>query len=307
MRPQWLWIGFVLCVLVGCDGGEPAFKVDLSIRETPRVQQDASSVTYAYLPQYSHSVSHQKHYRLIEYLRRETGLNIRQIFPDTFDGHLKMVGQGKIDLSFANPYIYIQMARRYGASAFARIVEKEGGDRYRGQVICRADNPHIQTLDDCRGKRWIAVDPGSGGGYLFPLTLFFAHGIVRQDFAEIAFAPGPGGKQEKVVLAVSAGKYDIGTIRQGTLDVVAGKIDPRTIRVLAETAWYPGWVFSSRRGLDPRIVAGVKKALLALDIRRSDHRPILEAAQIIGVIASVDADYDPVREATRHVGAALNP
>ena len=306
MRPHTLWIGIVLCVLAGCDVGEPAFKVDLSARETPRVLQEAHIVTYAYLPQYSHSVSFQKHHRLVEYLRRETGLNIRQIFPDTFDGHMKMVGQGKIDLSFTNPYIYIQIAHRYGASAFGRIVEKEGGDRYRGQVICRADNPHIQSLDDCRGKRWIAVDPFSGGGYLFPLALFYARGIARQDFAEIAFAPGPGGQQEKVVLAVSAGKYDIGTIRQGTLDVVAGKIDPRAIRVLAETGWYPGWVFSSKSGLDPQIVAAVKKALLALDIRHSDQRAILEAAQIVGVIASADADYDPVREAVRYIGVALN-
>ncbi len=306
MRLHTVWIGVALCMLAGCDPGEPTYKVDLSVRESPRIQQVDHSITYAYLPQYSHSVSYQKHHRLVEYLRRKTGLNIRQIFPDTFDGHMKMVGQGKIDLSFANPYIYIQMAHRYGARAFARIVEKEGGDQYRGQIICRADNPHIQTLNDCRGKRWIAVDPGSGGGYLFPLTLFYSHGITRDDFQEIAFAPGPGGKQEKVVLAVCAGKYDIGTIRQGTLDVVVGKIDPRAIRVLAETAWYPGWVFSSRSGLDPDIVNAVKTALRALDIRQPDHQPILDDAQIVAVIASVDADYDTVREAIEYIGGTLN-
>ncbi|MBI9083483.1 MAG: phosphate/phosphite/phosphonate ABC transporter substrate-binding protein [Desulfobacterales bacterium] len=297
----------VLCVLaVGCDSSEPAYKVDLSQRETPRIQQETQSITYAYLPQYSHSVSYQKHHRLVDYLARTTGLKIRQIFPDTFDGHMKMVGQGKIDLSFTNPYIYVQTANRYGSAAFARIVEKEGGNRYRGQIICRADNPRIQSLADCRDKRWIAVDPGSGGGYLFPLTLFYAHGIMRKDFQEIAFAPGPGGKQEKVVLAVAAGKYDIGTIRQGTLDVVAGKIDPLSIRVLAATAWYPGWVFSSRRGLDPDLVAKVKNVLLALDIRRPDHQPILQAAQFVSVISSVDADYDPVREAAQIIGVSLS-
>jgi phosphonate transport system substrate-binding protein len=307
LKPHFLWVGIALCLLAACDGGEPALKVDLSVRETPRVQQDADSITYAYLPQYSHTVSYQKHRRLVDYLRENTGLNIRQIFPDTFDGHLEMAGQGKIDLSFTNPYVYVQMADRYGAAAFARIVEKEGGNRYRGQLICRADNPQLRTLDDCRGKRWIAVDPVSGGGYLFPLTLFYAHGITRSDFQEIAFAPGPGGKQEKVVLAVSAGKYDIGTIREGTLDVVADKIDPHAIRVLAETEWYPGWVFSARSGLEPKIVAAVKTALLALDPHRPEHRPILNAAQFIGVISSVDADYDSVRQATRLVGIVADP
>ena len=159
-------------------------------------------------------------------------------------------------------------------------------------------------MDDCRGKRWIAVDPVSAGGFLFPLAMFHAQGITRQNFAEIAFALGPGGQQEKVVLAVCAGKYDIGTIRQGTLDVVAGKIDPRAIRVLAETPWYPGWVFSSRRGLAPEVVTAVKNALLALDYQRPDHQAILDAAQFVSVISSEDKDFDSVREATRQVNIA---
>ena len=104
-----------------------------------------------------------------------------------------------------------------------------------------------------------------------------------------------------MVLAVCAGKYDIGTIRQGTLDVVAGKIGPGSIRVLAETPWYPGWVFSSRQGLSPEIVSAVKQALLALDHDRPDHRPILEAAQFVSVVSSRDTDFDSVREARRQV------
>jgi phosphonate transport system substrate-binding protein len=259
------------------------------------------SITYAYLPQYAHTVSYQKHRRLVTYLAETAGLNIRQVFPDTFDAHLKMAAQGEIDLSFTNPYVYIQMADQFESLAFARIVEKEGGESYRGQVICRSDNPQIRTLEDCRGKRWIAVDPISGGGYLFPLALFHRHGMTRHDFAEIAFAPGPGGQQEKVVLAVHAGKYDIGTIRQGTLEVVADKIDRRAIRVLAETDWYPGWVFSARRGLDPKIVSTVKEALLRLDGQLPAHREILDAAQFVRVMDASDSDYDPVRQAVRDI------
>ena len=73
--------------------------------------------------------------------------------------------------------------------------------------------PRVQfsgSISDCRGKRWIAVDSTSAGGYLYALGHFAAHGIQKSDFSEISFAPGPGGKQEGVVLAVFAGKYDIG-------------------------------------------------------------------------------------------------
>ena len=73
----------------------------------------------------------------IEYLRRETGLSIRQVFPDSFDDFIRRTGEGKIDISFANPFIYIKVNARYGMQAFARIVELDGRENFRGQIICR--------------------------------------------------------------------------------------------------------------------------------------------------------------------------
>ncbi len=133
-------------------------------------------ITYAYLPQYSHAMSYRRHYPLLEYLRKETGLKIKQIFPDTFDEHMRMVGQGKIDISFSNPLVCVKLAQEYGSQAFAQVLEVYGRRNFRGQTICRADNQALRTLEDCRGKRWIAVDPSSSGGYLYPLKHFYDHG-----------------------------------------------------------------------------------------------------------------------------------
>lgn len=288
-----LLINFLFC---GCFEEEPVQKIDLSKREAVYVKEVENAITYAYLPQYSHTVSYQRHYLLIEYLKKETGLNIKQVFPDTFDEHMRMVEQGKIDISFSNPFLYIKIAHRCGASAFAQILEIYGKENFRGQIICRGDNKKINRLEDCKGKRWIAVDPSSAGGYLYPLGHFYSHGITKKDFAEIAFSPGPGGKQEKVVLAIYAGKYDIGSIREGTLNVVANKIDPSQIRVIAQTRWYPGWVYAFRRGLDPEIVRKIGDALFRLDYDNSEHRKILDMADITGVVPSKDSEFNAVRE-----------
>jgi phosphonate transport system substrate-binding protein len=241
----------------------------------------------------------------VEYLREKTGLNIRQIFPNSFDEHLAMVGQGKIDISYSNPFIYVKAARRFGARAFARTVEVYGRENFRGQIICRADNEEIRSLSDCRGKRWIAVDPGSAGGYLYPLELFIENGIQREDFAVIDFAPGPGARQENVVLAVYAGKYDIGSIREGTLNVVADKIDISRIRVLANTPWYPGWVFAARKDLGADTVGKIKDVLCGLDPNEPRHRKMLDAADIVGIIPADDKDFDGVRRLSQKLG--LNP
>jgi len=292
----------LLFCLWGCAQEEPPLKVDLSKRESVRVKTEANVITYAYLPQYSHTVSYQRHHLLVKYLRRETGLNVKQIFPDTFDDYMNSVGRGKIDISFSNPFIYVKIAARYGARAFARIVEIGGGEQFRGQIICRADNPAIKSLEECRGKRWIAVDPASAGGYLYPLGYFIAHGIKPEDFAEIAFAPGPGGKQEKVVLAVHSGKYDVGTIREGTLKVVADKIDVNEIRVIANTRWCPGWVYAARTGLPEKIVAKIKQALLKLDPRDSEARIILGAAHFAKIVDSHDSEFEPVKALSAKIG-----
>lgn len=306
------WVGLALALLLGmvlpgCSREEPAVRVDLSVREEPAVPSETGALTYAYLPQFAHSVSYQRHHRLVQYLQQQTGLAIRQVFPDTFDQHLRMVAEGKIDISYSNPFIYVKMADTHCARAFAVAVETDGRREFRSEIIARADNPAIQSLPDCRGKRWIAVDPTSAGGYLFALGEFVDQGVRRADFAEIAFAPGPGGKQEKVVLAVHAGRYDVGSVREGALAVVAGMIDLAEIKVVARSRWYPGWVYAARAGLDPAVVARVRQALTALDARDPQQGEILEAARLTGIEPAGDADFDPVRELWRKVEPEVGP
>lgn len=287
----------------GCSREETAIPVDLSVREEVAILPAADQVlTYAYLPQFSHTVSFQRHHLLIRYLVEQTGLHIRQVFPDTFDEHMRMVGQGSIDISYSNPVIYVRMAEAHCTQAFARVIEEHGRERFRGEIIVRADNPAIQQLADVRGKRLIAVDPTSAGGYLYPLGHFLANGIQPADFSEIAFAPGPGGKQEKVILSVYAGQYDVGAVREGALEVVADKVDRSKIRVLARSQWHPGWVYAARTNLDPDKVAAVAHAMLALDWANPDHRRILENAHMTGIIAAVDREFDSVRELWYKVG-----
>lgn len=291
---------FVVAFAAGCTE-EPVTKVDLSEREQTSLAKSKDTITYAYLPQYSHTISYKRHRLLVEYLRKSTGLPLHQIFPDTFDEHLKMVQRGEIDISFSNPFIYIKISE-VGGSAFARVVEPNGKPDFRGQIICRSDNLKIKTPEDCKGKRWIAVDPSSAGGYLFALGMFMDHGIAPDDFSEIVFAPGPGGKQEKVVLAVYAGAYDIGSIREGTLPILEGKVDLDKIRVMAETRAYPGWVFSSRKGLDENLVEIIAEAMFRLDITTPEHAAILDTAHIRGIIPASDADYNPIRNLAAKLG-----
>jgi len=295
---------FLLPTLSSCRDGEKAVKVSLEKRQDIAFRQQLPAITYAYLPQYAHTESFQRHHLLVEYLSEETGLAIRQVFPETFDDHVKMFGQGKIDISFSNPFIYVKLANRFGAKAMARIIEEDGRAEFRGQIIARKDNQTIKSIEDCRGKSWVAVDPSSAGGYLFALGHFVDHGLKVNDFKEVAFA---GGRQENVILGVYAGLYELGSIREGSLDVVKDKIDTSQIKVVANSVWYPGWVYAYSPRLPQEAAEKIKAALLRLDLKNdARHRTILQAAKCVGLVPSSDRDFDLIRDLSKKVGLDLD-
>ena len=288
---------------VSCRESEEPVNISLDQRHEITFRPQLPAITYAYLPQYSHTESFQRHNRLVEYLSEQTGLPMRQVFPDTFDNYISMFGQGKIDISFSNPFIYVKLANRYGARAMARIVEADGRAEFRGQIIARKDNQEIQSIEDCRGKSWVAVDPSSAGGYLFPLGHFVDHGFTLTDFREVVFA---GGRQENVILGVYAGLHDIGSIREGSLSVVKDKIDINQIKVVDSSIWYPGWVYAHSPRLSQEVVDKIRDAMLKLDYEHNpEHRQILDAAKFIGFVPSDDRDFDQVRALSKKVGLDL--
>jgi len=305
-RFAWAVVWISIFGIGGCTQSENVVSIDMNRRETVDTRNSTPAVTYAYLPQYAHSVSYERHHLLIAYLREKTGLNIKQVFPESFNEHMRMVSLGKIDISFTNPYVYVITAHRYGQKVFAQIVEPSGKAAFRGQIICRKDNEAIRSLADCKGKRVIAVDLTSAGGFLYPMGHFFEHGIRQEDFAELSFSPGPGGKQEKVVLAVYSGQFDVGLIREGSLNVVADKIDIDQIRVLATSDWYPAWVYSTRPDVATDVIAKIRQALFELDEHLPEHKPILEKADFRKVIPADDRDIQPVRQLMNTLGIDFN-
>lgn len=252
-------------------------------------------ITYAYLPQYSKQVLLERHQDLISFIKEKTGLDIVQVFPEDFDDHMKKVGSGEIDISFSNPFVYIKIAQLYGAQAFARIIEKEGNEMFRGEICVRKDSP-IQSIADLKGKRIMAVSLSSAGGYLFQKAMLVEAGIDPDEDLTVDFAKG-AGKQEEAFLTVYSGDYDACFVREGTRTVVMkDKVDISKVRVLAYTPWYPGWVYAGRKGLDPDILNTIKSAMLMLDFKDPEDKVILEKAKFVKIVSSEDKDFDSIRK-----------
>jgi hypothetical protein len=84
-------VTFVACMsflaaLCSCTKSEEPTIVDFPKREEMGFKETSNSITHACVPQSFHRVPFEGDHPLIEYLKREMGLPIRQVFPDGFDG-----------------------------------------------------------------------------------------------------------------------------------------------------------------------------------------------------------------------------
>ncbi len=241
-----------------------------------------------------------------EYLSGKLGTPV-QIIPLKFEAIEPAVASGRVDFVLANSAFYVEMQQKHGVTAVATLVNSNKGhalSEFGGVVIVKADSP-IQTVEDIKGKRFMAVKKSSFGGAQMAWRLLLEHGVdPEKDCSEFTF----GSKHDNVVLAVLNGAADAGTVRSDTIERMAdeGTIDLAALRVVNKvdddfpfahsTRLYPEWPLAACKGTDPAVAAKVAEALLAMQ----PEDVAAKAAKVVGWVAP--ADYAPVVECLTAIG-----
>lgn len=245
----------------------------------------------------------------IGYLSASLGGHPFVLVPLGFGEIAPAVGQGRVDFLLANSSIYVEMEAAHGISRIATIKIPGVGGAYSlfaGVVFCRADRADIQTFADLRGKRLMAVDPQSFGGWRMAWRELKREGIdPARDLAELVF----GGGHEVVAKAVLAGQADAGTVRSDTLERMAlrGELRLADLRVLNpqptdrvpflhSTRLYPEWPLARLKHTPNRLAEAVAVALLSMP----PDSPAAGAAAYAGW--TIPEDYQPVHECLRELG-----
>ena len=226
------------------------------------------------------------------------------------------VAAGNVDFVIANTGQYVEMEVLYGLSRLATI-NSSGPDgafaKFGGVVFTRADNKNINTLRDLRGRRLVAVDNTSFGGWLVHLREFKAVGLDPADFAELKFS----GTHPAAVLAVLRGEAEVGLIRTDILERMAqdGKLDLQQIKIINDlrsrsdvgtgslgnfpyrvsTRLYPEWPFAKLRHTDDKLAHRVAAALLNMP----EGSAAAKAAKSAGW--TIPGDYTPVHDLYREL------
>jgi len=226
-----------------------------------------------------------------------------EIVPLDFNRVEPAVANGEVDFILVNPGIYVNLEVRHRLTRIATLNNLRNGFPYNlfgGVLFTRSDRTDINWLADLVGKRMIAVDHTSLGGFQMAWRELAGQGIdINNDLASINFA----GTHDQVVLAISDRKADVGTVRTDILERMArdGVIDLNDYQILnpqqspdfpfiLSTRLYPEWPFSKVAHTSNQLAQQVAVTLLRMP---TDH-PAATHGNYAGW--TIPLDYQPVHD-----------
>ena len=200
-----------------------------------------------------------------------------RIIPYDFKTIMPATQRGEHDFVITNSAIYVELEAYYGVTRIAtleRLMPGRTATMFGGVIFCRSDRTDINSLEDIRGKQFIAVEENSFGGWYMAWREFYNRQIdPRRQFKSLSFAK----THDKVVLDVLEGRADAGSVRSGMLEAMA---DEGTIRLsqfkiindqrhdafslLHSTRLYPEWPVARLRHTSEDLSRRVTIALLTM-------------------------------------------
>ncbi len=234
-----------------------------------------------------------------EYLSEKIPGKAFQIIPVDFEKLFSAVKNGEVDFILANSSFYVELEHGFRVNHIATLKTRHTSGanvNFSGVIFTRADRNDLRTLKELKGKRFMAVDETSLGGWRMAWREFLENGIdPYKNFASLTFA----GTQDAVVVAVLGKEVDAGTVRSDVLERMAAQgiirldqihvfppplEEPEAHSFLHSTRVYPEWPFAKVRHTDDDLAQQVAVALLQMP---PDARAA-KAAEIAGWVVPLN-------------------
>ena len=221
------------------------------------------------------------------YLEKRLGLPVELVVGANYAATGEALRFGRLDIAYLGPVTYILQSRRTKLEPFARPSHAQVGPTFQAVVIVPADSP-AKTLADLKGKEVAFGDPASTSGTWVPRYQLLAAGLVSgRDYTLRVL-----GAHDSVALAVANKKVAAGGLSMPIYErlLKEGKLDPKAVRVLAESPAIPEYMWTFRAGLDPAFREEIRQAFVSVT-----DPEMLKAFRAESFIGAVDSDVDRVR------------
>jgi phosphonate transport system substrate-binding protein len=257
-------------------------------------------VTIAVLPCYDIVMTFKKFYALIEYLERETGLDIKIIIQTDFAEFEVATRNGDIDFALQDPHTYMRLAELYKQDFLIRSLTPEGGRSRRGAIIVRRDSG-LTKIEDLKDKTVMFGPKQSIAKWSAARMLLERENI---DLDRDLRAYSNGRCCEDIAFNVYLEAFDAGVVCEHFIDEYKLEkkelgIDIEQIVAIGKTEEMPTRVFATSKNVSDDIASKVIDALLQLDKTNPMHADLMERAELGGFERARNEDYEDLKRTIR--------
>jgi phosphonate transport system substrate-binding protein len=230
------------------------------------------------------------------YLEQATGAKVELTIPLNYAAVVEAFGADKVDIAYFGGFTYVQARKRFDAQP---LVQRDRDQAFHSLFITHAGSP-IGALADLKGKQFAFGDVNSTSGHLMPEYFMRQQGVDPDVIARAIYTGG----HDATALAVANGKADAGALDEAVYArlVKDGKLDAGALKVFYTTPPFFDYVWAARKALDPALADAFRRAMLALDVAKPEHKPVLDLLQATRYVPADDASYGPLREAATAAG-----
>lgn len=228
------------------------------------------------------------------YLQRRLGIVVELVVGSSYVATGEALRRGELDLAYLGPVTYILQSRQADLEPFARPTHGGRiGPTFQAAIIVPADSP-AETLADLRGGEIALGDAASTSGSWVPRYMLLEAGLVMGQH----YVRRNLGAHDAVAAAVSGRTVKAGGLSLPILQrlLAEGRVERDTVRILAESAPIPEYMWTFRAGLADDLRESLRQAFVGLQ-----DPAALRAYRAESFIPSVDADVDRVRHWMEHI------
>ncbi|NHN78353.1 putative selenate ABC transporter substrate-binding protein [Azotobacter chroococcum] len=231
------------------------------------------------------------------YLEKELGMPVKFVPVADYAAVVEALAADRVDLAWLGGFTFVQTRLKTGNAI--PLVQREQDEKFTSKFISADAN--VKSLQDLKGKTFAFGSVSSTSGSLMPRYFMLKDGIKPEEFfSRVAYS----GAHDATVAWVQSGKVDAGVLNASVWDklVTAGKVDTAKVKVFATTPTYYDYNWTVRGTLDPALAAKIKKAFLALDPAKPEHKAILDLQAASRFIETKPENYQGIEEAARAAG-----
>lgn len=230
------------------------------------------------------------------YLEKRLGLRVELVVGSNYAATSAALRFGRLDIAYLGPVAYILQSKYAPMQPFARPSHAVVGPTFQAVIIVPADSP-AHSLADLKGQDIGFGDPASTSGTWVPRYMLVEAGLASgRDYTLRVL-----GAHDRVAFAVAQRKLAAGGLSMPIYKrlLAEGKLDPASVRVLAESPAIPEYMWTFGQGLDPAFKEEIRKAFIEVE-----DPAMLKVFRAEAFIPCVDSDVDRVRSWIGAISAA---